>query len=93
MTTGNDAHAMDACGYEAHPEAIDHYYQLHSILDAYDRALTNRLKSVAAQNVPWIVAEDFKSLMHQAIEQAWDDGHACSKVNSGRSDPSAEAKR
>jgi len=65
---------------------IDHNELQKQMIDAYQRAVTNHMSSIteapwlaAATDGAkrWIITDDMKRLIRQAIEQAYHAGHAC----------------
>lgn len=59
-------------------QGIDHDDQLARMLAAYDRPITTYLDRA---ELDYTTLEYVRGLVRQAIEQAWDAGHACAKQN------------
>lgn len=58
--------------------AIDHNDQLQRMIDAYERPILNAMQE---ERYSHLTVGHVRQLVRQAIEQAWDAGHACARQN------------
>lgn len=59
-------------------EKPSHEDLLERVKDAYERALAAQFDNAGAL---WVARDAAKRLLRQAIEQAFDNGHACAHEN------------
>lgn len=59
-------------------DPIDHDDQLQRMIDAYERPILNAMQE---ERYSHGTVGHVRNLVRQAIEQAWDAGHACARQN------------